>query len=106
MASVKCSCMHTTEIQWYVVVCYDKLSVQQCLRIYTATELNLKRGFCQNPRNPSRSTTVLQVHLHSSSTTSCTYQLIKPTLCVQDLYILLQLLKRIYSFNVETKSTL
>ena len=54
MASVKCSCMHTTEIQWYIVVCYDKLSVQQCL---CATELNLKGGFCRNPRNPSRSAT-------------------------------------------------
>ena len=49
--------MHATEIQWYIVVCYDKLSVQQCLYIYTATELNLKGDFCRNPRNPSRSAT-------------------------------------------------
>ena len=56
--------MHATEIQWYIVVCYHKLSVQQCLCIDTATELNLKGGFCRNPRNPSRSAT------DSSTTTS------------------------------------
>ena len=50
--------MHATETQWYIVVCYDKLSVQQCLCIYTAIELNLKGGFCRNPRNPSGSATV------------------------------------------------
>ena len=61
MALVKCNCMHATEIQWYIVVCYDKLSVQQCLCIYTATELNLKGGFCRNPRNPSRSATVTTI---------------------------------------------
>ena len=57
MVLVKCNCMHVTEIQWYIVVCYDKLSVQQCLCISTATELNLKGGFCRNPRNPSGSAT-------------------------------------------------
>ena len=49
--------MHATEIQWYIIVFYDKLSVQQCLCIYIATELNLKGGFSRNPRNPSRSAT-------------------------------------------------
>ena len=54
MVSVKCNYMHAIEKQWYIVICYDKLSVQQCL---CATELDLKGGFCRNPRNPSRSAT-------------------------------------------------
>ena len=81
MVLVKCNCMHATEIQWYIVVCYDKLSVQQCLCIDTTTELNLKGGFCRNPRNPSRSATAINniimhvdggnqaIHWHSTITT-------------------------------------
>ena len=44
---------------WYIVVCYDKLSIQHCLCIENATKLNLKGGFCRNPRNPSGSATEL-----------------------------------------------
>ena len=41
--------MHATEIQWYIVVCYDKLSVQHCLCIWTDTELNLKGVSVKTP---------------------------------------------------------
>ena len=33
----------------YIVVCYYKLSVQQWLCIYTATDLNLKGGSVKTP---------------------------------------------------------
>ena len=58
MVLVKCNCMHAC--YWCIVVCYDKLSIQQCLCNENATKLNLKGGFCRNPRNPSGSATALE----------------------------------------------
>ena len=46
MVLVKCNCMHATGI---IVICYDKLSIQQCLCIENATKLKLKGGFCRDP---------------------------------------------------------
>ena len=39
MVSVKRSCMHATEIQWYIVVCYDKLSVHATMCMYLGPDL-------------------------------------------------------------------
>ena len=34
---------------WYIVVCYDKLSIQQCLCIENAAKLNLKGVSVETP---------------------------------------------------------
>ena len=46
MVLVKCNCMHATEIQWYIVVCYENCRYNN---VYVFEQTLLERGGGSTP---------------------------------------------------------